>query len=146
MDHGEGSGAARGSEKRKCHRGREDFGSTSEEEWSTGKVGVTVSRLCFSPFLFPFSHPISRSFRQLRFHNPRRVSIVRKTYRLSVNSTIGPVTWAAHVRSWIASASDFCFVDKSVYTVLTAVQIGPFHLVSEHFRVGLINWLRITVF
>lgn len=62
MDHGEGSGAARGSEKRKCHRGREDFGSTSEEEWSTDKVGVTVLDFGFPRFfqrsrtLFHLSH------------------------------------------------------------------------------------------
>lgn len=62
MDHGEGPGAARGSEKRKCHRGREDIGSTSEEEWSPGKVGVTVPDFCFSsvssivlPFRFAFN-------------------------------------------------------------------------------------------
>lgn len=42
MEHGEGPGAARGSEERKCHRGREDTRTKSEEEWSTGKVGVTV--------------------------------------------------------------------------------------------------------
>lgn len=54
MDHGEGSGAAGGSEKRKCHRGREDFGSTSEEEWSTGKVGVTVADFAFPRFFSRF--------------------------------------------------------------------------------------------
>lgn len=54
MDHGEGPGAAGGSEKRKCHRGREDFGSTSEEEWSTGKVGVTIADFAFSRFFSRF--------------------------------------------------------------------------------------------
>jgi len=43
MDYGQGSGAARGSEERQRHRGREDPRPASQEEWSTGKVGVTVA-------------------------------------------------------------------------------------------------------
>jgi len=41
MDHGQGPGAARGSKKWQRHRGREDPRPASQEEWSTGKVGVT---------------------------------------------------------------------------------------------------------
>ncbi|OAD62385.1 hypothetical protein WN48_07062 [Eufriesea mexicana] len=48
MDHGEGSGAAGGSKKRKCHRGREDFGSTSEEEWSTSKTSRALGDVLFA--------------------------------------------------------------------------------------------------
>ncbi|KAK1121871.1 hypothetical protein K0M31_010181 [Melipona bicolor] len=48
MGHGEGPGAAGGSEKRKCHRGREDFGSTSEEEWSTGKTSRALGDVLFA--------------------------------------------------------------------------------------------------
>lgn len=43
MDYGQGSGAARGSEERERHRGGEDPRPASQEEWSTGKVGVTVA-------------------------------------------------------------------------------------------------------
>lgn len=85
MGHGEGPGAAGGSEKRKCHRGREDFGSTSEEEWSTGKVGVTVPDFAFPRFFSHFRtlHRVSRDTLGLvravpaRFHEklPRCLSI-----------------------------------------------------------------------
>lgn len=68
MDHGQGPGAARGSKERQRHRGREDPRPASQEEWSTGKVGVTVARLdnsCLAVafpryrghFLIPSSRP-----------------------------------------------------------------------------------------
>lgn len=61
MDHGQGPGAARGGEERQRHRGREDPRPASQEEWSTGKVGVTVAR---PGYFWPSPSP----FRRYRGH------------------------------------------------------------------------------
>lgn len=67
MDHGQGSGAARSSEERQRHRGREDFGPASQEEWSIGKVGVTAT----STFARRRLSPLTRD--HFRVHDyPRR--------------------------------------------------------------------------
>lgn len=67
MDHGQGPRAARGSEKRQRHRSREDSRPACQEEWSTGKVGVTAKHafwhFCSSP---PFLY-YPKSFSRFQF-------------------------------------------------------------------------------
>lgn len=80
MDHGQGPGAARGSKERQRHRGREDPRPASQEEWSTGKVGVTIARpdyfclaVAFPRYRGHFLIPSSRQFSTLWRFNERRL-------------------------------------------------------------------------
>lgn len=132
MGHGEGPGAAGGSEKRKCHRGREDFGSTSEEEWSTGKVGVTVPDFAFPCFFSHFRtlHRVSRDTFDLvravppQFDEklPRCLSIRHGRPKLRV-----------HV-PFLSVLTIISAFDDNVFTrVLTTVPIVSSHFTSRTF-------------
>lgn len=147
MDHGEGPGAARGSEKRKCHRGREDLGSTSEEEWSTGKVGVTVKQtLLFllsavvSPFPFafnrPYAHRETRSFASRSFANRTRCLSRRPAIDVTCHGPHRIVRAMIRVSRWYkAFLHAYLTVDPFVFL--------RFH---DRFRVRVANRARLTVF
>lgn len=125
MDHGQGSGAARGSEERQRHRGREDPRSASQKEWSTGKVGVTVASLtllltaaCFSLCRARFSilgrvRP-GRRFRRACYEGLRlsESSGAGSHGRVSLAHSIIEPPLALHVVCSVSTCSDSRLADK----------------------------------